>query len=188
MTASAPDSASAVCASVSSRTSPFTTTGTETAGGYTEAGFNFNVATYLRADLIKDGARVVMTRKNNHGIGPCVNRRARISDGGREGIRGLHREARTEQRVVERDVADRHSAWRCVRDGLAEPEVLEEIAGVGLGHGSSACGLSPAHHSSTARAGCTSAATNSVMAGLDPAIHVFIATAERRGCPAQGRA
>ncbi len=56
------------------------TTGTETASGYTEARFNFNVATYLRADLVKDGARVVMTRKNNHGLGPCVNRRARILD------------------------------------------------------------------------------------------------------------
>jgi N-acetylmuramoyl-L-alanine amidase len=56
------------------------TTGTETASGYTEARFNFNVARYLRADLIKDGARVVLTRHNNHGIGPCVNRRARILD------------------------------------------------------------------------------------------------------------
>jgi N-acetylmuramoyl-L-alanine amidase len=54
------------------------TTGTETDSGYTEARFNFNVATYLRADLRKDGAKVVMTRQNNHGVGPCVNRRARI--------------------------------------------------------------------------------------------------------------
>jgi N-acetylmuramoyl-L-alanine amidase len=54
------------------------TTGTVTADGYTEARFNFNVATYLRADLRKDGARVVMTRKNNHGVGPCVNKRAWI--------------------------------------------------------------------------------------------------------------
>ncbi|HEY1641197.1 MAG TPA: N-acetylmuramoyl-L-alanine amidase [Streptosporangiaceae bacterium] len=54
------------------------TTGTESNSGYTEARFNFNVATYLRADLRKDGARVVMTRSNNHGVGPCVNRRARI--------------------------------------------------------------------------------------------------------------
>src|SRR5215475_6266648 len=54
------------------------TTGTETADGYTEARFNFNVASYLRADLIRLGAKVVMTRQNNHGIGPCVNRRARI--------------------------------------------------------------------------------------------------------------
>ncbi len=52
------------------------TVGTETAGGYTEALFNFNVATYLAADLRADGARVVLTRRNNHGIGPCVNKRS----------------------------------------------------------------------------------------------------------------
>ena len=56
------------------------TTGTQTAGGYTEARFNFNVARYLRADLEAAGARVVMTRPNNHGVGPCVTRRARIID------------------------------------------------------------------------------------------------------------
>jgi N-acetylmuramoyl-L-alanine amidase len=56
------------------------TTGTQTAGGYTEARFNFNVARYLRADLEALGARVVMTRANDHGVGPCVNRRARILD------------------------------------------------------------------------------------------------------------
>jgi N-acetylmuramoyl-L-alanine amidase len=56
------------------------TTGTQTAGGYTEARFNFNVARYLRADLRSAGARVVMTRTNNYGVGPCVNRRAQILD------------------------------------------------------------------------------------------------------------
>jgi N-acetylmuramoyl-L-alanine amidase len=56
------------------------TTGTETASGYTEPRFNFNVARYLRADLEALGARVVMTRTNDHGVGPCVNRRARILD------------------------------------------------------------------------------------------------------------
>jgi N-acetylmuramoyl-L-alanine amidase len=54
------------------------TTGTQTAAGYTEALFNFNVARYLRAALLADGARVVMTRASNHGVGPCVDRRARI--------------------------------------------------------------------------------------------------------------
>jgi N-acetylmuramoyl-L-alanine amidase len=54
------------------------TTGTATDGGYTEAQFNFQVAGYLRADLVRDGARVVMTRTTNDGIGPCVNRRAAI--------------------------------------------------------------------------------------------------------------
>ncbi|HVV90381.1 MAG TPA: N-acetylmuramoyl-L-alanine amidase [Solirubrobacterales bacterium] len=56
------------------------TTGTETDGGYTEARFNFDVATYLRADLVREGAKVVMTRKTNHGVGPCIDRRARIID------------------------------------------------------------------------------------------------------------
>jgi N-acetylmuramoyl-L-alanine amidase len=54
------------------------TTGTETAGGYTEARFNFNVASDLRADLIAVGARVVMTRPSNTGVGPCVTTRAAI--------------------------------------------------------------------------------------------------------------
>jgi N-acetylmuramoyl-L-alanine amidase len=54
------------------------TTGTQTAGGYTEARFNWNVASYLRVMLRRQGARVVLTRKNNHGIGPCVNTRSFI--------------------------------------------------------------------------------------------------------------
>jgi N-acetylmuramoyl-L-alanine amidase len=54
------------------------TTGTATDGGYTEALFNFRVAGYLRADLVRDGARVVMTRMSNNGIGPCVTQRAAI--------------------------------------------------------------------------------------------------------------
>jgi N-acetylmuramoyl-L-alanine amidase len=58
------------------------TTGTETDGGYTEAQYNFNVARYLRADLRRDGATVVMTRTSNDGVGPCVDRRAQIINAG----------------------------------------------------------------------------------------------------------
>ena len=54
------------------------TTGTTTDGGYREAQFTFDVARYLRADLRRDGARVVMTRTSNNGVGPCVDRRAQI--------------------------------------------------------------------------------------------------------------
>jgi N-acetylmuramoyl-L-alanine amidase len=54
------------------------TTGTATDSGYTEAQYNFNVASYLAADLRAEGARVVMTRTNNAGIGPCVTTRAAI--------------------------------------------------------------------------------------------------------------
>jgi N-acetylmuramoyl-L-alanine amidase len=57
------------------------TTGTATDGGYTEAQFNFQVAGYLRADLIKAGARVVMTRTSNDGLGPCVTERAALING-----------------------------------------------------------------------------------------------------------
>ena len=56
------------------------TTGTATASGYTEARFNFSVARFLRADLIADGARVVMTRHSDNGVGPCVTTRAEIID------------------------------------------------------------------------------------------------------------
>jgi N-acetylmuramoyl-L-alanine amidase len=57
------------------------TTGTETDSGYTEALFNFRVASFLRADLARAGARVVMTRSGNGGVGPCVNSRATIING-----------------------------------------------------------------------------------------------------------
>jgi N-acetylmuramoyl-L-alanine amidase len=56
------------------------TTGTETDSGYTEALFNFNVATYLTADLRAEGATVVLTRTSNAGVGPCVNERAAIGN------------------------------------------------------------------------------------------------------------
>jgi len=52
------------------------TTGTETDGGYTEALFNFRVAEYLRTDLIRAGAKVVLTRTTNKGVGPCVPTRS----------------------------------------------------------------------------------------------------------------
>lgn len=54
------------------------TTGTRTASGYTEAQFNWNVASYLTRYLRKDGARIVLTRHNNHGVGPCVNVRSTV--------------------------------------------------------------------------------------------------------------
>jgi N-acetylmuramoyl-L-alanine amidase len=54
------------------------TTGTETDCGYTEAQFNFNVAGYLAGDLRDEGAKVVLTRSSNDGVGPCVTERAQI--------------------------------------------------------------------------------------------------------------
>jgi N-acetylmuramoyl-L-alanine amidase len=81
---------------------PCNTTGTQTDGGYTEARFNWNVAVDLRRDLQAEGAKVVMTRDSNNGVGPCVNTRAFIinrahanvavsihADGGPPGGRGF---------------------------------------------------------------------------------------------------
>lgn len=78
------------------------TTGTETNGGYTEPRFTWNVAGYLAADLRAEGAKVVLTRRSNGGVGPCVNTRSRIinrahaavavdihGDGGPAGGRGF---------------------------------------------------------------------------------------------------
>jgi N-acetylmuramoyl-L-alanine amidase len=62
------------------------TTGTETDGGYTEALFNFRVAEYLRADLIRDGAKVVLTRTTNKGVGPCVSTRSYIINRGHANV------------------------------------------------------------------------------------------------------
>jgi len=81
---------------------PCNTTGTQTADGYPESAFTFAVATELRAILRAAGAKVVMTRRNDNGIGPCVDERARIinraeadvaidlhADGGPVGGRGF---------------------------------------------------------------------------------------------------
>jgi N-acetylmuramoyl-L-alanine amidase len=54
------------------------TCGTQTASGYTEAEFSFQVASHLHAELIAAGATVIMTRRTNAGVGPCVNKRAEI--------------------------------------------------------------------------------------------------------------
>jgi len=62
------------------------TTGTATDGGYTEARFNFKVASYLAGDLRAEGARVVMTRTSNSGVGPCVTTRAVIIDRAHAGV------------------------------------------------------------------------------------------------------
>jgi N-acetylmuramoyl-L-alanine amidase len=56
------------------------TAGTETASGYPEHAFNFDVATRLAAILEAEGATVVLTRPNDTGVGPCVNVRAAIGN------------------------------------------------------------------------------------------------------------
>ena len=79
------------------------TTGTATAGGYSEAAYNLDVARRLARILRAAGARVVLTRTTNDGWGPCITTRAAIgnrvradaaisihADGGPAGGRGFH--------------------------------------------------------------------------------------------------
>jgi len=54
------------------------TTGTSTDAGYPESRYTFRVAQQLARQLRREGARVVMTRHDDHGVGPCVDQRARI--------------------------------------------------------------------------------------------------------------
>lgn len=68
------------------------TTGTATNAGYPEATFAFRVATKLRHQLTRLGARVIMTRTRNSTRlwGPCVDVRGKL---GNRGFRGLKRPA-----------------------------------------------------------------------------------------------
>ncbi|MQA96033.1 MAG: N-acetylmuramoyl-L-alanine amidase [Streptosporangiales bacterium] len=56
------------------------TTGTQTNAGYTEHAFAWDVAKRLNKRLRALGATTVLTRKNDKGMGPCVNERAAIGN------------------------------------------------------------------------------------------------------------
>ncbi|MFT4049576.1 MAG: N-acetylmuramoyl-L-alanine amidase [Solirubrobacterales bacterium] len=80
------------------------TTGTATRDeALTEPAFTWDVAKRLKKLLEASGAKVVLTRKNNTGVGPCINKRAQIGnhagadvaisihgDGGPTSGRGFH--------------------------------------------------------------------------------------------------
>jgi N-acetylmuramoyl-L-alanine amidase len=56
------------------------TTGTETASGYTEAAFTWDVSNRLAKLLKAQGAKVYLTRDSNTGVGPCITERAAIGN------------------------------------------------------------------------------------------------------------
>jgi N-acetylmuramoyl-L-alanine amidase len=79
------------------------TTGTETKGGYAEHAFNWDVSNRVAKILKAQGAKVVLTRSNDTGVGPCVTQRAALgnkykadaalsvhADGAPKGDRGFH--------------------------------------------------------------------------------------------------
>jgi N-acetylmuramoyl-L-alanine amidase len=70
-----------VVAYADGRTKACDTTGTETDdGGLTESRFNLDVARDLAVKLRRRGAKVVMTRTTDSGVGPCIDRRAEIGN------------------------------------------------------------------------------------------------------------
>lgn len=56
------------------------TTGTATDDGYAESAFAWAVAQLLADDLEARGARVIMSRENDDGVGPCVDERGTFAD------------------------------------------------------------------------------------------------------------
>jgi N-acetylmuramoyl-L-alanine amidase len=56
------------------------TTGTATPDGYSEARFNFEVATLLADRLAGLGAEVKLSRTDNDGWGPCIDERGRTGE------------------------------------------------------------------------------------------------------------
>jgi N-acetylmuramoyl-L-alanine amidase len=56
------------------------TAGTETDAGYPEHAFTFDVATRVAALLRSRAAKVILTRQNDTGVGPCVDVRAAVGN------------------------------------------------------------------------------------------------------------
>lgn len=54
------------------------TTGTATNFGYPEHAYAWHVAQNIRRVLKSNYVHVILTRHNDHGVGPCVNKRAKI--------------------------------------------------------------------------------------------------------------
>jgi N-acetylmuramoyl-L-alanine amidase len=59
---------------------PCNTTGTSTDDNYPEHAFNWDVANRLAKILRAKGAKVIFTRKDDKGVGPCVDERAKIAN------------------------------------------------------------------------------------------------------------
>lgn len=70
---------------------PCNTTGTATDSGYPEHAFNFDVANRVAEQLTAQGVRVVLTRLNDTGIGPCVDIRGQAGqDAGADAVVSIH--------------------------------------------------------------------------------------------------
>jgi N-acetylmuramoyl-L-alanine amidase len=67
------------------------TTGTSTDSGYPEHAFTWDVALRVRDALTGHGVRVLLTRPDDVGVGPCVNDRAAIANrSGADAVVSIH--------------------------------------------------------------------------------------------------
>jgi N-acetylmuramoyl-L-alanine amidase len=57
---------------------PCNTVGASTDDGYTESQLNLDIARLVQARLEARGARVLLTRESNDGVGPCIDERGRF--------------------------------------------------------------------------------------------------------------
>ena len=72
------------------------TTGTATNAGYPEHAFTWDVAVRVRDQLAAQGVRVVLTRPDDNGVGPCVDRRAAIgNESGAAAVVSIHADGST---------------------------------------------------------------------------------------------
>jgi N-acetylmuramoyl-L-alanine amidase len=67
------------------------TTGTSTDAGYAEHAFTFDVAQRVAQRLTASGVRVVLTRSDDDGVGPCVDERGRAGkDADADAVVSIH--------------------------------------------------------------------------------------------------
>ncbi|HEX2312701.1 MAG TPA: N-acetylmuramoyl-L-alanine amidase [Thermomonospora sp.] len=67
------------------------TTGTATNAGYSEHAFTWDVSLRLRRVLQAQGAKVILTRSNDKGVGPCIDKRAAIgNDANADAVISVH--------------------------------------------------------------------------------------------------
>ncbi|WP_234392782.1 MULTISPECIES: N-acetylmuramoyl-L-alanine amidase [Actinomycetes] len=78
------------------QTKPCNTTGTSTNAGYPEHAFTFAVAQEVGNALAAKGIKVVYTRQNDSGVGPCVDERAKIgNDANADAVVSIHADGST---------------------------------------------------------------------------------------------
>ncbi|MEU3272642.1 N-acetylmuramoyl-L-alanine amidase [Saccharomonospora sp. NPDC006951] len=94
--ANAPDAVNRQVPAGRGETKPCNTTGTATESGYPEHAFTFDVAKRVSDALGAKGLRVVTTRADDTGVGPCVDERAVVgNEAEAEAVVSIHADGNT---------------------------------------------------------------------------------------------